>query len=254
MPPLALVREVTDSFASALTRHAPVPPLDPERARRQHAAYRDALAAGGFAIRVVPGDETHPDGCFIEDSAVVIGATALISRSGHPSRRGEGGPVAGALSEYTEVEHMEAGTLDGGDVLQVGATVFVGVGRRTDAAGAEVLAAVCRREARRLVPVPAAEPLHLKSAVSALDGETVLWHPAAGSRDLFGGLRVVEASGDDPEAANVVRLPDGRVLCAAGHESTAAIISGLGYEVASCDVSEFRRADGGLSCLSIRLR
>lgn len=250
----ALVREVTDSFASALTRNPPVPPLDPVLARFQHTAYREALSAGGFEVHVVPGDEAHPDGCFIEDAAVVIGSTALIARSGHPARRGETGPVAEALSEFVDVEHMEEGTLDGGDVLQVGGTVFVGVGRRTDAVGAGALAAVCRRAGRRLVTVPSAEPLHLKSAVTALDHETVLWHPAAGSREPFSGLRVVEAPGDDPEAANVVRLPDGRVLCAAGYESTADLISGLGYEVATCGVSEFRRADGGLTCLSLRVR
>ena len=252
--PIAFVREVTDSFAMAVTRHPVVPPLDPGLARRQHAAYRDALAGGGFEVQVLPGDEAHPDGCFVEDAAVVIGPMALIARSGHPSRRGEAGPVAAALAGFVEVKHMGEGTLDGGDVLQVGETVFVGVGGRTDSAGAGAVADLCRRAGRRFVAVPTGEPLHLKSAVTALDDETVLWHPAAGPGDSFTGFRVVEAPGHDPEAANVVRLPTGTVLCATAHEPTANRIAELGYEVAMCDVSEFGRADGGLTCLSIRLR
>ena len=250
--PVALVREVTDSFTRCVTRRPPVPPLDPAVARSQHEAYRRALAEGGFDIRVIPGDEAHPDGCFIEDAAVVVGSEALIARSGHPSRRGEAEPVAEALADLVGVVRLEEGTLDGGDVLQVGSVVYVGVGRRTDAAGAAALSAVCERQGRRVVRVPVGEPLHLKSAVSALDDETVLWHRSCGSREAFSGVRVVEVPGEDPEAANVLRLVDGRVLCA--HGMTADVAAAAGFEVARCDVSEFGRADGGLTCLSIRLR
>ena len=229
-----------------------LPPLDPARAQRQHEAYRLALEQGGFEVVVIAGDEAHPDGCFIEDAAVVIGEVALIARSGHPARRGEAEPVARALESHVEIVRLEDGTLDGGDVLQVGERVFIGVGRRTDSTGAGELAEICERAGKRPVQVPVGEPLHLKSAVTALDPETVLWHPSAGSRDSYAGLRVIEIGGDDPEAANVVRLPDGRVLCS--RPATADVASAAGFDVATCDVSEFRRADGGLTCLSIRLR
>lgn len=251
---VALVREVTDSFSRCVTRRRPVPPLDPDLARRQHAAYRAALEDGGFSIRTVAGDEAHPDGCFIEDAAVVVGTIALVTNAGHPSRRGEAGPVAASLADIVETAHMGEGTLDGGDVLQVGTTVFVGVGGRTDALGASRLAEVCRRTGRYMTVVPAGAALHLKSGVTALDEQTVLWHPAIGHRDAFAGVRVVEAPGDDPEAANVVRLADGRVLCAANHPATSDLVASLGYGVVTCDVSEFGRADGGLTCLSIRIR
>jgi len=252
--PVALVREVTDSFTRCVTHRPAVPRLDPALARSQHEGYRQALEDGGFDVRVVPGDEAHPDGCFIEDTAVVVGSEALIARPGHPSRRGEVEPVAAALADLLPVGRIAEGTLDGGDVLQVGSLVFVGVGRRTDASGAAALAEVCERQGRRVVVVPAGGPLHLKSAVSALDDETVLWHPSGASRAVFSGMRVVEAPGDDPEAANVVRLADGRILCADAHTGTAEAVSAAGFEVVTCDVSEFGRADGGLTCLSIRLR
>src|SRR3990172_9281897 len=94
MRSIAFVREVTESFARCVTRLPAVPPLDPGLARSQHRGYRAALDAGGFEVVVVPGDEAHPDGCFIEDAALLIGDTAFITRSGHPTRRGEGGPGA----------------------------------------------------------------------------------------------------------------------------------------------------------------
>lgn len=254
MSPIALVREVTDSFVACVTRVPAVPPLDPALARAQHGGYRAALRAGGFEVVVLPGDEAHPDGCFIEDAAVVIGDAALITRSGHPSRRGETEPVAEALAGWFPVERIEDGSLDGGDVLQVGSTVFVGTGGRTDSVGASRLARLCSRMGKRLVEVEVGGALHLKSGVTALDDETVLWHPAACDRRAFDGVRVVEAEAGDPEAANVVRLVDGTILVAASHTRSAEQVSALGYGVALCDVAEFARADGGLTCLSIRLR
>jgi dimethylargininase len=254
MGPVALVREVTGSFTRCVTRRRAVPPLDPERARHQHLRYRSALEMGGFEVRVVPGDEAHPDGCFIEDAAVVVGEAALIARPGHPSRLGESGPVADALSELVDIHTLDHGALDGGDVLQVGTTVFVGVGGRTDAAGAAGLEAFCGGMRRRPVRVPVESALHLKSGVTALDESTVLWHPDSCDRAVFAGLRVVAVESDDPEAANVVRLPDGRILLGAAHHRVADQLAGLGYGVVACDTSEFARADGGLTCLSIRLR
>lgn len=254
MQPIAFVREVTESFARCVTRIPAVPPLDFALARRQHLGYRAALEAGGFEVVVVPGDEDHPDGCFIEDAAVVIGDTALIARSGHPSRRGEVGPVAKALARHFAIEHLDDGTLDGGDVLQVGRTVFAGTGGRTDPVGARRLATLAARAGKRLVEVTVRGALHLKSGVTAIDEDTVLWHPAACDRETFDGLRVVEVEGTDPEAANVVRLADGTILAGAGHDAVADQIVRLGYEVIACDTSEFARADGGMTCLSIRIR
>lgn len=248
--PLAFVRAVPDSFVSCVAGTPPDPPLDPVLARAQHAGYAAELTAGGFAVRTVPAAEAHPDCSFIEDAAVVVGTRALLTRPGHPSRRGEGDGVAAALAGLLELVTMEEGTLDGGDVLQVGGTVFVGVSGRSDGAGIAALARFCGP----VHAVPVRSVLHLKSGVSAVDAETVLWHPAACDRDDLAPLRIVEVSGDDPEAANVVRLPDGSVLVGAHHRATVELVSGLGIPVRTVDVSEFARADGGLTCLSLRLR
>ena len=105
-----------------------------------------------------------------------------------------------------------------------------------------------------VIPVRVRDTLHLKSGVSAVDAETVLWHPAACDRDDLEGMSVVEVAGDDPEAANVVRLPDGSVLVASHFPATAELVVSLGHRVRTVGVSEFARADGGLTCLSVRLR
>lgn len=248
--PIALVRAVPDVFTDCVTGTPAVPPLSPTVARRQHAGYAAALEAGGFAVRTVPASEAHPDCSFIEDAAVVRGERALVTRPGHPSRRGEGVAVAAALEGLVEIATMDEGTLDGGDVLQVGGEMLVGLSRRTDGAGIAALA----RTFGPVRAVPVRATLHLKSGVSAVDDETVLWHPAACDRDDLGPVRVVEVPGDDPEGANVVRLPDGSVLVARHQQATADLVASLGHTVAIVDVSEFARADGGLTCLSLRLR
>ncbi len=253
MPPTALIRLVPDVFTRSVTTVPASPPLDPQVARRQHSAYRTALEEGGFTIITVPSDERHPDGSFVEDAAVVIGGRALATRPGHPSRRGEVGPVAAALAELMPVEHMEApATLDGGDVLQAGGTVFVGLSARTNRSGIDSLARFAGPD-RRVVAVPVSGVLHLKSVVTALDEGTLLVESGHLDPAFFEGMRIVTTPPDDPHGANVVRLPDGRILAAEGLPRSAEAVAAAGFEVTTVDISEFARADGGLTCLSIRI-
>ncbi|MBN2114220.1 MAG: dimethylargininase [Acidimicrobiia bacterium] len=255
MAPWAVLRAVPDSFRDCLTRRPADPPLDPMRARRQHQGYRALLESGGFSTRLLPADEAHPDCCFIEDTAVLVGEAALATRPGHASRRGEVAPVAAALAAILPVRVMESpATLDGGDVLRVGQRLFVGESERTNAAGREALARFAAPYGFAMVAVPITGVLHLKSAATALDESTVLVFPGAVSPDAFAGLRVVAAEGDDPEAANVVRLPDTRILVAAHLPQSAAAVHAAGFTPVPCEVSELARADGGLTCLSIRRR
>jgi dimethylargininase len=250
-----VLRGVPDSFASSLSSLDPPPRIDVSVARAQHATYRAALEQGGFATHMLPPDEQYPDSVFVEDTVVVMGRRALITRPGHPERRGEVTAVADALSGLLGVEMADpASRLDGGDVLQVGATVFVGRSSRTDRRGIEAVERFASPMGRTVVPVPVQGVLHLKSAATALDEGTVLVWVRAFERGAFRGLRVVPVEGDDPEAANVVRLPNGSVLVAGGHPGTAALLEREGFEVAVVGVSEFAKADGGLTCLSVRLR
>lgn len=254
--PVALLRRPADSFVRCVARHEPSPPLDPLLARRQHDGYARRLQEGGFDLAYVQADEAHPDGVFIEDTAVVLGRCALITRPGHPSRRGEVGPVARALeTRGLTVTLMAApATLDGGDVLRVGEKLFVGQSERTNDAGRAALADFARPLGWTVASVPLHGVLHLKSAAGALDEGSVLLFSGAVAAEAFSGLRVVEVGGADPEAANLVRLPDGRLLVAAHLPQSAAAVAAAGFTPVACDASEFARADGGLTCLSLRLR
>jgi dimethylargininase len=249
------MRRVPDSFVGCVTRRPPVPPLYPALARGQQEAYRACLEEGGFAVVMLAADEAYPDCAFVEDTAVVLEESALITRPGHPSRRGEVGPVAGALAALgLGLTRLEApATLDGGDVLRVGRRLFVGESGRSNDAGRAALERFAAPLGFRVLPVPARGVLHLKSAATALDDETILAFPGAFPAAAFRDVRVVPVGGDDPEAANVVRLPDGNVLVAARLPASARAVAAAGFSPVACDVSEFARADGGLTCLSIRL-
>ena len=252
--PLAILRAVPDSFAGAV-RSDPSLVIDVDVAREQHAAYRKALQDGGFHTVVMPSDERYPDSPFIEDPCVVLGRRALLTRPGHPDRRGESDALAEPLAKYATVSRMsEPATLDGGDVLRVGRTLFVGISERSNRSGLGALGSFGMSAGYRVVPVKLRGVLHLKSAVTALDDHTVLAWTAAVDTDVFAGLTVVPAPGDDPHAANVVRLPDDRILTAQASDELIMLLAYQGKAVLQVDVSEFAKADGGLTCLSLRLR
>jgi len=226
--PYYLVRDVSDALASYGS--------DVALARRQHAAYRAAL---GETV-VLPEDPRMADCCFVEDTAVVQGDRALIAHMGAPARRPECVAVADFLVEQGyEVTRMgPPATLDGGDVLRVGPRVYVGLSSRTNRAGARVLEEFLGRPC---TPVPVERCLHLRTACTALDEETVLLNPAWVDRELFAGLAVVEAA--DP---NVLVVPG---TCLVASPATAAAVPGARL----LDISEFQKAKGGLTCLSLRV-
>ncbi len=255
MAAVALVRGVPASFAECVAATPPDPPLSQEVAAEQHARYVAALEQGGYDVVAVPADDDRPDSSFIEDTAVVIGARVLATRPGHPSRRDEVAPVAGALGGRYPVHRVRApAMIDGGDFLKMGSSVFVGRSDRTNDEGVSAVAAIAEPQGLSVTSVPVGRVLHLKSGLSALDDSTLLWHPNACDRSVFDGFDIVEVPGVDPEAANVLRLADGRILVAEHHQETASLVAARGFGVVTVDVSEFARADGGLTCLSIRIR
>jgi dimethylargininase len=226
--PVHLVRGVSEALAAY--------GCDVARARRQHAAYCAAL---GETV-ALPADPALADCCFVEDNAVLDGDRALIPRLGAPARRPECVAVARFLAErgYAITRMAPPATLDGGDVLRVGERVYVGLSARTNLAGARALEAFLGRPC---TPVPVERCLHLKTACTALDRETVLLNPAWVDRERFAGLTVVEAADPNVLVAGGTRL--------AASPATAAAVPGARL----LDISEFSKADGGLTCLSLRL-
>jgi dimethylargininase len=250
----ALIRPVPDSFPRALVRHGR-PELDLELARAQHREYRRLLEESGHAMHVVPPDEAHPDCVFIEDTAVILGEAALITRPGTESRRGEQPPVEKALARRFDIARVSApGTLDGGDVLHLGGIVYVGRSARTNDDGIDQLRAVAHHQGLEVVTVDVEDVLHLKSAVLPVDEETVVVTPRSVDESKLDGLQILYEHDDERHQFSALPLPNGTVMVTAGAPETSARVVSRGLEVVLIDVSQFQLADGGLTCLSIIVR
>lgn len=247
----ALMRAVPATFPDALAASAPDVPIDVALARAQHAAYRAALEAAGVAVTVLAADDACPDCCFVEDAAVVAGGVALVTRPGAASRRAETEAVAAALAPAHEVVRMSApATLEGGDCMRIGSTIYVGRSARTNAAGIAELAAVFAPRGFDVVAVELPPGvLHLKCVCAPLgDGRVLLARdtiPAATFR-----ADVVWVPASEAYAANAVAV-GGHVLAAAEYPWTHEILARAGFQVHPVPTSEVRKADGSLTCQSI---
>ncbi|MFV0457637.1 MAG: dimethylargininase [Actinomycetales bacterium] len=249
-----LVRRPGPRLAEGLITHICRSEVDLDAADRQWHAYVEALATHGWrTIEVPPAPSDCPDSVFIEDTAVVYADVAVIARSGAQQRRPETEAVEVALREAGyRIARIEApGTLDGGDVLKHGGTVWVGLGGRTNAAGVAQLREVLSTRGAEVIGVPVTKALHLKSAVTALpDGTIVGWPPVVDDPGWWPGFRAVP---EEP-GAHVVLLDATTVLLAASAPRTRELLEGEGYRIVSVDISEFEKLEGCVTCLSIRLR
>ena len=229
-------------------------PIDFEAALGQHAAYCRALEGCGAAVEQLAADERYPDGVFVEDAAVVLDEIALIAMPGAASRQGEATSMGDILEQYRPLERMALpATLDGGDVLRVGRRLYVGQSTRTNAAGAEWLARMAEPHGYTVIPVPVGGSLHLKTACTALDEETILANPDWVDTRVFDGMRILCVEPGEPWAGNVLRIGE-TVLMNAGSPRTADNVRAAGYPVAGIDISEFGKAEAGLTCLSLVFR
>jgi dimethylargininase len=251
---LALTRAVSPSIAQCELTHLDRLPIDADRAAAQHAVYEDALRALGCTVQRVAAAPDNPDAVFIEDTAVVLDEVAVITRPGAPSRRTEVEPVAEALRAYRPIVRIEApGTLDGGDVMHVGRTLYVGRTARSNDDGIAQLRQLLDAYGYAVVAVDVQGCLHLKSAVTALDDDTVLCNPAWVSPSAFAPHRVLSVHESEPSAANVVRV--GRTLLVAeAYPHTNAMLQAHGYALVAVPADELAKAEGAVTCCSVLLR
>jgi dimethylargininase len=247
---IAFVRRPSRRMADGIVTHVDRTPVDVDRAFEQHAGYVAALAGAGWEIReVAPADEL-PDSAFVEDAVVVCDGLAVLARPGAPERRAEvAGAEAAVRAAGLELARIEApGTLDGGDVLQVGTTVYVGRGGRTDGEGIRQLRRHLAPRGRTVVPVPLRAVLHLKSAITALpDGTLIAADPTLVDASPLPTLRPVP----EEAGAHVVLLGGGAVLMAASAPRTAEQLADLGFDPVTVDIGEFEKMEGCVTCLSV---
>ena len=246
---VALVRVPGPRVAEGMVTHIGRTPVDARAACRQHAGYREVLAGAGWQVREVEPADDCPDAVFVEDALVVVGDLAVVTRPGAVRRRGEtaGAERAAAGLGLETARIAPPGRLDGGDVLQVGRTVYVGVGGRTDAARVRALAALVEPLGRTVVPVRLGGVLHLKSAVTALPDGTLLGLPGVFDTAAVPAFRAV------PEEAgcHVVPLGGDEVLIGASAPRTAAGLADEGWRVRAVDIGEFEKLEGCVTCLSV---
>jgi dimethylargininase len=253
----AIVRSLPATFDRSIRPPGSIDPIDLARARRQHDAYVAVLSGQGIDVTRIAAADRYPDCCFVEDPAVVVGEDAIICEMAAPSRRGEGAPIERELARHTRIHRMRApATMDGGDVIRMGTRVFVGISERTNAAAVEQLRAMVTPAGYTVTPVAVEGVLHLKSACTPLDDETLLVDDRRVDTTAFGGLRRVGVPPEEGYAANALALARVVVVSARfprTRERVEEAVAPAGREVVELDMSEFRKAGGSLTCLSILL-
>ena len=248
---LAITRQVSAALGDCLLTHLERRPIDVELARRQHAAYERLLAELGYEVRSLPAEPELPDSVFVEDAAIVLDEAAIVTRPGAAARRPETASVAAALEPHRRLLSVEApAVLDGGDVLRLGRTLWVGRTERTSEAGVEQLGALVAQLGYSVVAVPVGGCLHLKSAVTEVGENTLLLNPAMVERQLFGDSRLIEVDPTEPMAANALRAADVVVL-PAHHPRTRRRLEREGLQVRPVEATELAKAEGGVTCCSL---
>ena len=248
---IALTRPVSASIARCQLTHLDREAIDLARAEVQHEIYCDTLAKLGCEIHTLPAEPDLPDAVFVEDAVVVLDEIAVLTRPGALSRRAELPALAEALRPYRKLAEIEPpATLDGGDVLQVGKTLYVGRSRRSDALAAERLREIVSPHGYSVVPVSVDGCLHLKSAVTQVTDDLLLLNGAWVDPEAFPGMHRVEVDPAEPFGANALRVGDA-VLHPAAFPRTRSRLEDHRVAVTSLDVSELAKAEGGLTCCSV---
>lgn len=248
-----LVRRPSPNLANGELTHRGRVPVDADLASRQWAAYVDAFRTRGWDVTEIEAADEHPDGVFVEDAVVMFDDFAVITRPGADSRRDEIRTARATLEAagipFAAIE--APGTLDGGDVLKVGRTVYVGHSARTDDAGIAALRGVLAPRGWDVVAVPVNKVLHLKSGVTALpDGTVIGYEPLVDDATVYPRFLGVP----EPEGCAVVVLDDHTVLMSASAPRTADMLRQRGLDVVTCAISEFEKLEGCVTCLSVRVR
>lgn len=251
----AIVRPPAATFAAGLTSSGLGPP-DLRLALQQHEAYCRGLERLGVALVRLAPDPEFPDSTFVEDAAIVTTRGAILTRPGAPSRAGEVASIGEALVQwFPDLDAMVApGTVDGGDVCEAGEHYFIGVSRRTNAEGAVQLSAWLARRGfgSRVIDIRGMSGLlHVKTGISWLGGRRLLAAGEIAAHEALGGWEIVRVPDGEAYAANCIRVNDA-LLVAQGFPATGSLLGRLGYDVVPLEMSEYRKMDGGLSCLSVR--
>lgn len=248
----AIVRLPGKSIVSGLSGSGQQVPSY-EQTLEQHRQYVSVLKNCGLNVNVLDAEEAYPDSTFVEDVAVITPHCAIVTAPGASSRRGEIAAIRKPLNRYHScVESINApGTLEGGDVMQIGNHYYIGLSNRTNEAGAQQLIDILERYGMTGSTIPVKKFLHLKTGVTWLGNNTLI---AAGefiAHPAFKEFNIIPVAPGEQGAANCI-LINGKIITPAGFPQTRALLDQLVTEIVEVDISEFAKIDGGLTCLSLR--
>ena len=250
-----IVRRPCRAMVEGITSNPQLGKPDYEKALHQHDTYIEALKQCGVNVTVLPADERYPDSCFVEDPAVITRKCAIITNPGAESRNGEKDEIIGAIREFfpeDKIEYIVApGTLEGGDVMMVGDHFYVGRSARTNEEGIRQFIAILNKHGLTGSEVPLTEVLHLKTGVNYLENGNMLVSGEFVEKEDFTRYNRIEIPEEEAYAANCIWV-NGTVIVPMGFPAVEAAVRNAGYPVILVDTSEYRKLDGGLSCLSLR--
>lgn len=247
----AITRRPSSEMVNGITS-ADLGTPDFELALQQHNAYCRTLADLGLDVTVLEPEPGYPDSCFVEDTAVVCDHVAVIASLGAPSRQGEQKTIAPVLARHRSLERIAPpATFEGGDVLQVGTTFYIGLSERTNRAGAEALGQAMAIYGYDWKVIEGDPSLHFKTDVSFVGNNTLLVSPFFESVPELADFKRIVVEDDEAYARNCLYI-NGTVIAPSGFPRTLAILEKRNVPLVTLDMSEFRKLDGGLTCLSLR--
>lgn len=251
----AFTRAVSPRVAECQLTHLDRVPIDAGKAALQHAKYELALAGAGFDIIRLPELADDPDAVFVEDTALLLDGHAVILRPGAASRIGEIDSTAAGLAAHFELHRIQTGHVDGGDVLRIGQSLYVGLSSRTNVAGIGALADTVKPLGFDVVQAELRDCLHLKSGTTFAGADSagnpvLLYNERCVDPVQFAGIEPFNVRADEAAAANCVRAGD-HVILPAGNPNTADLLRNRGFNVVEVDVSELQKAESGVTCMSL---
>ena len=226
-------------------------PIDIDQANRQHAAYCDLLRQCGVEVITLDKNLALPDSVFVEDTALVLDEIAIMTSMGAASRRAETAVIETELAQFRPIARLSLpAQMEGGDILRVGQRLYVGLSTRTNTAGMNALAEIVAPYGYEVIGVSVTGCLHLKTGCTALDDRTILLNPDWIDSAPFAEFEQLPVPEAEPFAANILRI--GQVICMhAGFTQTRTLIEQRGYRLEVVDISEFLKAEAGLTCMSL---
>lgn len=248
---IAITRLVSQSINNCALSFHTREPIDVVKAITQHKAYEECLTDLGVEVISLPAEPDLPDAVFVEDPAVIVDEVAIITNMGALSRRAEAQSIAAALSRYRPIKKMtEPATLEGGDVMRIGRSVFVGLSKRTNKDGFDQLRKILSEYDYQVKGIEVARCLHLKSACSYVGNNSILIDRSLVDPERFEGFDLIDVADYEPNAANAL-VVKGVVIMAASFPKTRGLLEQRGFSVRTVDLSELQKAESGVTCSSL---